>query len=70
MKEKTKERLKKAGYFVSGLAIGIAMTMYYRTWCEDNIPYTYRSTTLDVIDYVAGRNVFGRKDSLMMYKRK
>ena len=70
MKEKTKERLKKAGNFVVGLTIGIAMTSFYRTWCEENVPYSYRTTTLDVIDYVTGKNVFNREESLMGYKRK
>ena len=37
----------------------------YHVWTVDNIPYSYRQTLLDVIDYVAGKNVFGRPESLM-----
>ena len=30
-----------------------------------NVPYSYRGSTLDIIDYIAGKNLFRRKDSLM-----
>ena len=37
----------------------------YHVWTVNNIPYSYRQSVLDVIDYVAGKNVFGRSNSLM-----
>ena len=36
----------------------------YHVWTV-NIPYSYRQTLPDVIDYIAGKNVFHRHDSLM-----
>lgn len=31
----------------------------------NSIPYSYRQTVLDIVDYIVGKNVFNRKQSLM-----
>lgn len=37
----------------------------FRVWTVHNIPYSYRQSLLDIIDYIPGKNVFHRSNSLM-----
>jgi len=55
------EKLAKAGY--ATVALGMGMIFVDNLLCS-NIPTTYRSTILDVVDYIAGKNIFHRKESL------
>lgn len=33
-------------------------------WITKSIPYSYRQNPLDIVDYVTGKNVFNRANSL------
>lgn len=56
----------RKGVLFSSLAItsAIGTLAGYKLWTVENVPYAYRQSFLDVIDYVAGKNLFGRSKSL------
>lgn len=59
--EKKKKRIVRAAALAGVVvltAVGCKMLV------NANIPYSYRQSLLDVVDYVAARNVFHRADSL------
>jgi hypothetical protein len=62
MTEYRKRQLNDVIGIVGGVLVALTSL---NSLISDSIPYTYHSTLLDTIDYVAGRNVFHRKGSLM-----
>ena len=42
----------------------IAVGVGFHAWTIKTIPYSYRQNLLDAVDYLAGKNVFNRVDSL------
>lgn len=42
----------------------VAAGICFHVWTTKSIPYSYRQSPLDIVDYIAGKNVFGRADSL------
>lgn len=51
---------------ISALTAGIivAVSIGFHVWTIKTIPYSYRQNLLDAVDYLAGKNVFNRVDSL------
>lgn len=65
MNSYTKHIVKKQILGMIGMAAGIFLTARsFQDTLASSIPYSYRQSIPDVIDYIAGRNVFNRKDSL------
>lgn len=42
----------------------IAVGVGFHVWTVKTIPYSYRQSLLDIVDYAAGKNVFNRVNSL------
>ena len=42
----------------------IAVGVGFHAWTIKTIPYSYRQSLLDVVDYAAGKNLFNRANSL------
>ena len=42
----------------------IAVGVGFHAWSIKTITYSYRQNLLDAVDYLAGKNVFNRVDSL------
>lgn len=55
------EKMARVGTVVSFTGLGMVIL---DDFLSRRIPYTYRSTVADTIDYIFGKNVFHRKDSL------
>ena len=51
---------------ISALTAGIivAVSIGFYVWTVKTIPYSYRQSLLDGVDYAAGKNLFNRANSL------
>lgn len=51
---------------IGAMTVGIvvAVGIGFHTWTVRTIPYSYRQSLLDIVDYAAGKNVFNRVNSL------
>lgn len=61
-----KRRKEKRTSLILGLTMVGTVTVGagFHIWTAKNIPYSYRQNLLDLIDYIAGKNVFKRTNSL------
>ena len=51
---------------IGTFAVGVITTVgiAFHAWTIKTIPYSYRQSLLDIVDYAAGKNVFNRVNSL------
>ena len=68
MQSRVKDTVTRKGWIIfAGAFIVVAVVAVgtgFHVWTAKNIPYSYRQTPLDIVDYIAGKNVFNRADSL------
>lgn len=57
---------EKRAILIGAITIGTltAIGIGFHVWTVNTIPFSYRQSLLDIVDYTAGKNIFNRADSL------